>query len=715
MSDQAERIEFYAELQSRGELDEQAAAELAEHCRDPQFAREFVAALAERAEWRQWARRNASNESFARAVLQRRQRESGSSRFSNAVMQKLQAPETRAQVKSSLAARQRRWVIGIAAAVVVSVLIYLALHAVGNRTPVAREIVRDLVQPRGESVAKLIACDTSVVTHGTKESPAIPGMELLAGDLLHVGSGGNAVIAYEDSTRVELSPEARVAFGRSDQKLEGKIVHLLAGKLQATIAPQPPGKPMIFVTAHAEATVVGTELALSTSETAASTRLQVRHGCVRMKRISDGNSIDVYAGCTTTVAPGAGLALQSSSNGSVYFVSSKGNDADGGQFQHPWREIQHAVNILKPGDVLLVEDGAYKSVYIENRHGAESQPITIQAIGSGAAIAPTLAGGISDNSIDILHCSYLTIDGLRAQEARQKAVHIKACHSITIKNGNFGSNNVGAIYVNQCDDVRLENNDCYLSRNGCGIDLAASSHRPFIRGNRVHDNSQSGILLDGALADGGDGEVIPDGLISGALIENNVVFRNGSGGMNLDGVVNATIRNNAVYDNQLTGIALYREDAASGPHDIFILHNTLDVPIGGRFALNFAHVAGPVTIRNNIVCVRDPQRAAFAFDTPAGAAQADSDYNVFAGTIAFVEEDQKNGVELKAWQAHKRDLHSVSAGLESLFIKPGSDYHLSDGSPATGTGEILTRSFPDTDGRARPENKAPDAGAFQKR
>ena len=79
-----------------------------------------------------------------------------------------------------------------------------------------------------------------------------------------------------------------------------------------------------------------------------------------------------------------------------------------------------------------------------------------------------------------------------------------------------------------------------------------SGDNPIIRGN-IHDNHACGLHMNGDASMGGDG------VISNALVENNVIYNNGVGGgsgINCDGVTDSIIRNNLLYNNHANGRSL---------------------------------------------------------------------------------------------------------------------------------------------------------------
>jgi len=97
------------------------------------------------------------------------------------------------------------------------------------------------------------------------------------------------VVKFPDTTRLELDGDTTI-----DAVSERKTVSLARGTLVATVAKQPAGKPFLFTTPLADATILGTQFLLAVSPDA--TRIEVREGRVKFARTSDGASIEVTAG-----------------------------------------------------------------------------------------------------------------------------------------------------------------------------------------------------------------------------------------------------------------------------------------------------------------------------------------------------------------------------------------------------------------------------------
>ena len=98
-----------------------------------------------------------------------------------------------------------------------------------------------------------------------------------------------------------------------------------------------------------------------------------------------------------------------------------------------------------------------------------------------------------------------------------------------------------------------------------------------------------------------------DGIITSALIEDNVLYDNGAGGggtVNLDGVLDSVIRKNLLFNNHASGIILFQIDGAEGPRGNWIYHNTVDQAANGRWALGLKQATGTNYVRNNVLYSR---------------------------------------------------------------------------------------------------------------
>jgi ferric-dicitrate binding protein FerR (iron transport regulator) len=164
--------------------------------------------------------------------------------------------------------------------------------------------------PTLPAVARLDRAQGDVlVLDGAAKSPAKAGQVLLAGQGLDVaGPPSAAVVVYPDATRLELAADTTIDRLSDAPGAGGKRVGLSRGVLAAEVMKQPAGQPMVFVTPHAEATVLGTRLTLAVKDE--STRLSVDAGRVRLARSADGAAVTVETGRYAIVAAGTELAAK---------------------------------------------------------------------------------------------------------------------------------------------------------------------------------------------------------------------------------------------------------------------------------------------------------------------------------------------------------------------------------------------------------------------
>jgi ferric-dicitrate binding protein FerR (iron transport regulator) len=122
-------------------------------------------------------------------------------------------------------------------------------------------------------------------------------VELLDGDVIATATNKTAMIIYDrEFTRVSLQPATVLVFGGAAQ---GKLFELRRGTIEVLVAPQPAERPMSIHTAHALATVLGTEFVMRADERA--TKLDVLDGKVRLACRATGKTVKVKAGFAATL------------------------------------------------------------------------------------------------------------------------------------------------------------------------------------------------------------------------------------------------------------------------------------------------------------------------------------------------------------------------------------------------------------------------------
>lgn len=140
---------------------------------------------------------------------------------------------------------------------------------------------------------KLVTVDLAdgAVYRGAGTSHSVEaGMRLPAGLLAVESATGFAQLRFDDGTSVTLTGGSELNFTLENSQ---KSLRLREGDLSAKVAPQPQGKPMRILTPTAEIEVLGT--ILSVSSQASETGLTVNEGLVKLRRLVDGEQIEVPA------------------------------------------------------------------------------------------------------------------------------------------------------------------------------------------------------------------------------------------------------------------------------------------------------------------------------------------------------------------------------------------------------------------------------------
>ena len=140
-----------------------------------------------------------------------------------------------------------------------------------------------------EPVLQVLAVHGAVTwSDGGEWSPLVVGDKLAAGTIETESDAATAEIGLADGTRFNVHGGTRVLFSENLSKLL-----LKRGTFTASVAKQPPSRPLRVRTPAAEVEVVGTVFTLDARPQ--QTNLSVAKGRVRLKRLIDGREVDVAA------------------------------------------------------------------------------------------------------------------------------------------------------------------------------------------------------------------------------------------------------------------------------------------------------------------------------------------------------------------------------------------------------------------------------------
>ena len=365
-------------------------------------------------------------------------------------------------------------------------------------------------------------------------------------------------------------------------------------------------------------------------------------------------------------APGPSASCAPTGGGVCYWVDAvSGSDGNAGDSAHAFQTIQHAADVVNPGDWVVVRNGVYRGgsiVVTIDRGGSTSNPVVFAAQNKWGAI----------------------IDGL---------------------------NNTSTIAVRfNASYVRLQGFDVRGTLHG--LDLNTSAHDIQIAQNNIHDigricttttSGQSGIYSESAnllveqnvIHDVGrfsEGE-------SGCSYGGNNVWQNHDHGIYLKGT-NIIIRSNVFYNN-VHGWSIHMYGASVD--QVYIVNNTFAFPNPNRIGQII--IAEPVSnsvISNNVFY--QPQTAGIRWDPADGG----------SATNLTVENNMTAGGTVIDAQGAGITFSGNYESTDPMLVSASTlDFHLRSVSPAIRTGLSLSYVLTDFDGVSRPPGLAYDIGAFQ--
>ena len=265
----------------------------------------------------------------------------------------------------------------------------------------------------------------------------------------------------------------------------------------------------------------------------------------------------------------------------VYHVAAAGgNDAATGAQTTPWATLQKAANTVQAGDTVIVHAGTYAGFDLWTS-GTASQRITFSAESRSRHQCTELR---TADGINLEGASYVTIEGFKVVGVPRTGIRSVLNDGVIIRNNVADQNGRWGILTGWSENILIENNEMSRSVSEHGIYVSNSADNPVIRNNLVWGNRASGIQINADVYAGGDG------IITNALVENNVIYGNGVGGgaaLNMDGVQSSRFQNNLLYDNHASGLVFYAFNGAEGSKNNVVVNNTIvqasDAQMGGLY------------------------------------------------------------------------------------------------------------------------------------
>ncbi|MCX6081292.1 MAG: DUF1565 domain-containing protein [Chloroflexi bacterium] len=184
---------------------------------------------------------------------------------------------------------------------------------------------------------------------------------------------------------------------------------------------------------------------------------------------------------------------------STYFVSIDGSDANPGNQDTPWKTIQKAVNIVKPGDKIIVRKGVYLESIKITKSGSAAHPITLTSYQDELV---TIDGSDKIALYSLGPVSYWNIESLKFTSTNKHTIRfgwfLEAATSFIAIRNNFIN---GAIFTignnqlfenNEIDGSGYSYADGYGGINDSNGGLGDNAtHHNIYRENYIHDFSNS--------------------------------------------------------------------------------------------------------------------------------------------------------------------------------------------------------------------------------
>lgn len=306
----------------------------------------------------------------------------------------------------------------------------------------------------------------------------------------------------------------------------------------------------------------------------------------------------------------------------------------------------------------------------------------------------------SRDAIFIENSKYVILEDLEVKNAYRAGIRVSTSDHITIRNVTSHNNGEWGIFTDFSNYMLIVKCVVYGSLGQHGIYLSNSGDYPIVRNCTIYNNKDCGIHINGDISMGGDG------IISHALIEDNIIHDNGASGgsgINCDGVTDSVIRDNLLYNNHASGISLYQIDGGAPSNNNSIYQNTVIVASDGRWALNMKDGSSQNRVYNNVLLNNNSLHGSINTDSIVGLK---SDYNILTTNNMVASPDNDNTyLNFTQWQKLGFDKHSLQSTSTKIFNNTLlNKYNLKNNSTAIDKGTSLYTAPTDIIGVKRPQD-----------
>ena len=477
------------------------------------------------------------------------------------------------------------------------------------------------------------------------------------------------------------------------------------------------------------------------------------------KRRYKGKIGSILTILTLLVIPAFVIIQPVSSTPTAYYVSTAGNDITGdGSSTNPWRSIQKGVNMIGPGDTLIVKSGRYtEEVQISNKNGTSENWITIKAETKGTVVVD--ANGFTNTWAGIFRLdasSYIRISGFICRNITSHGIFICGYgnHDIRIDNNTIRNCSSSGIYCyrgindsshwiqnvvidyNYMTELNNNNSGTYWSQEG----LSFSGVRGFnVHHNRIEKCNKETVDLKGGTGYGSfhhniinnthyttyQGKTNWGSSLFGLYIDgywktaqnisiyNNLIYGNTTGIWCNTGEQTTGLSRNITLYNNIINLSQHNSEKPDGLiiggynrhiYNICIYSNTIYTQAGRPIATatpeKYFH---NINIKNNIFANENYYQLQFTninFTSP----------QFHLSNNLYYRYGNKDHTE---WRDGDNQYESTAIKKDPKFISRPTNLHLTTSSPAIDNGtSTLIPSF-DFDDTSRPKGNGYDIGAYE--
>lgn len=444
----------------------------------------------------------------------------------------------------------------------------------------------------------------------------------------------------------------------------------------------------------------------------------------------------IPVGLRRLVVIGLVVAFPPATEGTEWFVAPAGAVTGTGAFS--FDRIQDGLNAAQPGDVITVRPGTYTETIRTVRHGLAERPVVLRAEAGRGSVVVTAPGNVL-----MVNHAYLVVDGLvfDGQFGEADIIDVnRGADYLVLRNSEVRRSSRDAIDIAQTEGVLIENCLIHHALNPTGgrsdaHGIVTGAVRGLtIRDTEIHTFSGDAIQLgSGRTApgwnqvtiDGGRFWLAPlrnaeNGFAAGTVPGENAVDTKANSGLPRARII---IRNTVAWGFRgglIDNMAAFnlKENIDATVDGVTVRDSEIAFRLRGPTS---SHPAGArVVVRNAVV---HDVTIAFRYENEIDNLRIWNNTLGFGVTTMFhAASSSRRGLDVRnllvlgsALSAEASHASNLAVGVEAFLDAPTHNYRLSAGSAAIDVGETIAEIVSDRLGTARPQGKAFDVGAYERR